>query len=101
MIIRIIFHDYCVADSIQDILNENVVVCQLIVTVFRNEGLPLSDKFLHSFQRFTYHHIRRSRPSESFPIFARPRIAAHVIAAFFPESRLIFRQEANAFDPFR
>ena len=39
------------------------------------------------------------RPPKPFPIAARPGIATHVIAAFFPKARLILGEEAHAFDP--
>src|SRR5438132_64731 len=42
-----------------------------------------------------------SRPMTSFPIAVRPRIAAHVIAAFFPETCFVFAETAHALDPLR
>src|SRR5438132_10907644 len=42
-----------------------------------------------------------SRPTKSFPIAVRPRIAAHVIAAFFPETCFVFGEKAHALDPLR
>src|SRR6266404_1384663 len=41
------------------------------------------------------------RPAEPFTIARSPRIAAHVVTALFPEARLIFGEEAHAFDPLR
>src|SRR5258706_4878680 len=41
------------------------------------------------------------RPTESLAIAAGPGVATHVIAALFPKTCLIFREEAHAFDPLR
>lgn len=38
-------------------------------------------------------------PSKPLAITGGPGVAAHVIAAFFPVSRLIMLQEAHTFDP--
>src|SRR5437588_6478542 len=42
-----------------------------------------------------------SRPTKSFPVTARPRIAAHMITAFFPITGLVVLEKAHAFYPFR
>src|SRR5919107_1590754 len=40
-------------------------------------------------------------PAEALAVAARPGVAAHVVAAFFPEARLVFGEEAHALDPLR
>src|SRR5438093_11518490 len=39
------------------------------------------------------------RPAKPLAIAARPRITAHVIAAFFPVARLVVFEKAHALDP--
>ena len=38
-------------------------------------------------------------PAKSFAVAPVPRVAAHMVAAFLPEARLIFFQKAYALDP--
>src|SRR5436309_7240410 len=40
-------------------------------------------------------------PAEALAVAARPRVAAHVVAALLPEARLVFREEAHALHPLR
>src|SRR6266567_2060078 len=42
-----------------------------------------------------------SRPTKSFPVAGRPRIAAHVITAFFPITGLVVFEKAHASNPLR
>src|SRR5687768_9350660 len=40
-------------------------------------------------------------PAEAFAVAPLPGVAAHVVAAFFPESGLVFGEEADGLDPLR
>src|SRR5438552_18982701 len=42
-----------------------------------------------------------SGPAKSFSIALPPGIAAHVVTALFPVTRLVLCQKAHAFDPLR
>src|ERR1043165_3990761 len=38
-------------------------------------------------------------PAEAFAVAARPRVAAHVVAALLPEARAVFGEKLDALDP--
>jgi hypothetical protein len=82
---RVIFHDDRGGESSQDLVDEKVIVCQLVVPMIRDLHLPSGDQFTNPLKRSAHHTsgqdttLRSEIPSYMrHPIYSRPFDLKHV-----------------------
>jgi|CXWL01.1.fsa_nt_gi hypothetical protein len=85
VVIGVIFHNDCGSEAAQEIIDEQVIVCQLVIPMIRDLHLPSDDQLTNPLKRSAHHTSGRdtSRLSEMpsymrHPIYSRPFNLKHV-----------------------